>query len=310
MRRSIIILLSALFAVSCMGRSEKVKVDIDRALKKPADARNLYSEATVIPLRCPEGKTLGQEEKALLEAAADRFFLLDRNEILVFDGAGDYVTSITSEEPIIDFSVYRDRVLDVLTAGAITEYDIKDCSLVKTYPIRDHDVILTGVARVDDDSFSMTGYLDGDAYDCGYLVDRAYFYSGARPAPDYLVSHAYVPAEEVQNSRFFRCEGSVYQFQRSGWIFGYTGDDFIYPAHQWNFGKRSPIFTNVQKTADRVFLAFDLDGKDYVLVYNLENGKYNVVEGKAFPLGVIYDGCNYHCRPEGENGFVITRYTL
>ena len=104
------------------------------------------------------------------------------------------MTSVTSEEPIIDFSVYRDQVLDVLTPGAITEYDIKDGSLLETYPIRDNDVILTGKAKVDEDSIDMTGYLDGTAYDCGYLVDRAYFYSVARPAPDYLVSHAHVPA--------------------------------------------------------------------------------------------------------------------
>ena len=308
MRRAIIILFTALLAVSCVGRSEKVKVDIDKALKKPVDARDVYSEVTVIPLRCPEGMTVGQE-KVVLDVAADRFFLLDRNEILVFDGAGEYVTSITSEEAIIDFSVYRDRVLDVLTAGAITEYDIKDGALLDTYPIRDNDVILTGIAKVDDDSIDMTGYLDGTAYDCGYLVDRAYFYSVARPAPDYLVSHAYVPAVEIQNSRFFRCDGSVYNFQRSGWIFGYTGNDFIYPAYQWDFGKRSPTFTNAQKTADRVYLAFDMDGKDYVLVYNPDNRKYNVVENKTFPLGVIYDGCNYHCRPEGD-GWVIVRYKL
>ena len=309
MRRAILILLTALLAVSCVGRSEKIKVDIDQALKKQVDGRKLYSEATVIPLRCPEGMTVVQEGKVALDVAADRFFLLGRNGILVFNGAGDYVTSISSEEPIIDFSVYRDRVLDVLTAGAITEYDIKDGALLETYPIRDNDVVLTSVARVDDDSIDMTGYLDGTAYDCGYLVDRAYFYAVARPAPDYLVSHANVPAAEIQDSRFFRCDGSVYSFQRSGWIFGYTGDDFIYPAHQWNFGKRSPIFTNAQKTADRIYLAFDLDGKDYVLVYNPDNGKYNVVEGKAFPLGVIYSGSNYHCRPEGD-GLVIVRYTL
>ena len=310
MRRAIIIILSALLAVSCLGRSERMKVDIDKALKKQVDARKLYTEATVIPLHCPEGTTFGQEGKVVLEVAENRFFLLDRNEILVFNGAGDYVTSITNEEPIIDISAYRDRVLDVLTAGGITEYDIKDCSLLETYPIRDHDVILTSVARVDDDSFSMTGYLDGDAYDCGYLVDRAYFYSGARPAPDYLVSHAYVPAAEVQYSRFFRCDGFVYNFIcKSGWIFRYTNDDFIFPAHQWAFGKRSSTFTNAQKTADRIFLAFNLDGKDYVLVYNLENGKYNAVESETFPLGVIYDGSNYHCRPEGD-GLVIVRYKL
>ena len=306
MKRTIIILLTALLAASCAGRSEKVKVDIDKALKKPADARKLYSEATVIPLRCPEGMIVEQAEKVVLEVAANRFFLLDQNEILAFNGAGDYLTSIKSEEKIIDFSVYRDQVLDVLTADAIIEYDIKDFALLETYPIRDNDVTLTSVARVDDDSISMTGYRDGTAYDCGYLVNRAYFYAGPRPAPDYLATHAYVPAEEMQRCRFFRCDGLVYNFIcKSGWIFRYTNNDFIFPAHQWDFGKRSLTFTNAQKTADRIFLAFNLDGKDHVLVYNLENRNYHVVDFKAFPLGIIYAGSNYYW-----DGQVMVRYSL
>lgn len=309
MRRAIIILITVLLAVSCVGRSEKVKVDIDKALKKPADARKLYSEVTVIPLRCPEGVIVGQGGEVVLDVAVDRFFLLDRNVILVFDGAGDYVTSITNEEPIIDFSVYRDRVLDVLTAGAITEYDIKDGAHLITYPIPDNDVHFTSIAKVEDDSFHMIGYLDGTAYDCGYLVDQARFYSGPRPAANYPVSHAYVPAAEMQNSRFFRCGEDVFNFcSRSGEIDRYT-DYFICVPYQWDFGKRSLSFTNVQKTNDRIYLAFDMDGKEYVLVYNLDKGKCRVAESKTFPLGVIYDGSNYHCRPEGD-GLAIVRYKL
>ena len=305
MKRSIILLLSALLAVSCLGRSERIKVDIDKALKKQADARKLYTEATVIPLHCPEGMTVGQEEKVVLDVAADRFFLLGQNEILVFDGAGDYVTSITSEEPIIDFSAYRDRVLDVLTSGAITEYDIKDGALLTTYPLPDNDVHFTSIAKVEDDAFHMTGYQDGTAYDCGYLVDQARFYSGPRPAADHPVSHAYVPAAEMKTSRFFRCGEDVFNFcSRSGEIDRYE-NYFICVPYQWDFGKQSLTFTNAQKTDERIYFAFSLDGKDYVLVYNLDNGKYSVVESKTFPLGVIYSGSNYYC-----DGRVIMRYTL
>ena len=312
MKRALILLLAALLAVSCLGRSERVKVDIDKALKKKVDVRKLYKEATVIPLHCPEGKTLAQDGKVVLEVAADRFFLLDRNEILVFDGAGDYVTSITSEEPVIDISVYRDKLLDVLTESAITEYAVTDCSFQAAYSIRDkdNDVILKSVARVDEDSFFMVGQKDGTFYDCGYLVGKRRFYSGPRPAPDYPVSQSNVPAAEMQHSRFFRCGEGVFNFcSRSGEIDKYTGDDFICVPYVWDFGKRSLAFTNAQKTENRIYLAFDLDGKDYVLVYNLDNGKYNVVDYEAFPLGVIYDGGNYHCRPEG-NGWVIVRYML
>ena len=309
MRRAVILLLAAVLAASCLGRSERVKVDIDKALRKQVDVRKLYTEATVIPLHCPEGTTFGQKGKVVLEVAADRFFLLGRNEILVFNGAGDYVTSITSEEPIIDFSAYRDRVLDVLTSGAITEYDIKDGARLITYPIPDNDVHFTSIAKVEDDAYHMTGYLDGTAYDCGYLVGQARFYSGPRPAANYPVSHAYVPAAEMKTSRFFRCGEDVFNFcSRSGEIDKYE-NYFICVPYQWDFGKRSLTFTNAQKTEDRIYLAFTLDVKDYVLVYNLGNGKYQAVDYAAFPLGVIYAGHNYHCRPEGD-GWVIVRYTL
>lgn len=309
MKRAVFLLLAALLAVSCLGRSERVKVDIDKALKKRVDVRKLYTEATVIPLHCPEGTTFGQEGKVVLEVAEDRFFLLGRNEILVFNGAGDYVTSITSQEPVIDISAYRDQVLDVLTSGTITEYGIKDGALLKTYPLQDNGVQMTSIAKVEDDAFHMTGYQDGTAYDCGYLVDQARFYSGPRPAPDYPVSHAYVPAAEMQDSRFFRCGEDVFNFLcRSGEIDRYE-NYFICVPYQWDFGKRSLTFTNAQKTSNRIYLAFDLDGKAYVLIYNLNNGKYQVVESKAFPLGVIYAGSNYHCRQEGD-GWVMVRYML
>ena len=313
MKRVFCYLFAALLAVSCwQGCSDRFKVDIDKALKRKVDVRKLYSEATVIPLRPPEGTTVGQAGKVVLEVAADRFFLLDQDEILVFDWAGNYLTSIRSPEQIIDFSAYQDRVLDVLTAGAITEYDIEDCSLLATYPIRDNDVTLVSIVRVDEDSIDMAGYRDGVVHDCGYLFDRANIYTVPRPAEDYLATHAYVPAVEMQNHRFFHCDGEVYGFlSRSGQIDRYTGNDFIFPSYYWDFGKQTPVFTNAQMLGDRIFLAFELDGKDCVLVYNLKNGKYQVVESDTFPLGVIYSGSNYYCRPASqEEGLAIIRYSL
>ena len=315
MRRVCCYLFAALLAVSCwQGYSNRFKVDIDKALKRRVDVGKLYTEVAEIPLRRPEGTTVGQAGKVVLEVAADRFFLLDKNEILVFDWAGNYLTSILCEEEIIDISAYQDRVLDVLTAGAITEYDIRDGALLDTYPIRDNDVTLVSVVRVDEDTIDMAGYRDGVVHDCGYLFDRADFYTVPRPVADYRVN-AYVPAVEMQNHRFFHCDGEVYGFlSRSGQIDRYTGNDFIFPSYYWDFGKRTPVFTNAQMLGDRIFLAFELDGKDCVLVYNLKNGKYQVVESETFPLGVIYSGCNYYCRPasrtEGEDGLVIIRYTL
>lgn len=293
--KRIVSILSCLFLVACMPTDVK-KVDLRKAFRHKTAAKDLYTCVDVIPLRVPEGVRLGQEETRL-EVAADRFFLLDKNEILIFDGAGDYVASIECGEKIIDFSAYQDRILDVLTAGAITEYDIQDGSLLDTYPIRDNDVTLVSVVRVDEDTIDMAGYRDGIVHDCGYLFDRANIYTVPRPVADYRVN-AYIPAVEMQNSRFFRSDGVVYGFlSRSGQIDRYTGNDFIIPSYSWDFGKWSPVFTNAQMLGDRIFLAFELDGNDYVFVYNLKNGKYRVVESDTFPLGVIYSGANYYCCP-------------
>ncbi len=331
MRLLFSISLACLLVVSCgQGDSNLLKINIDKALRRPVGSQELYTGADVIPLRCPDGTSFGQEGRLVMDVAADRFFLLDeeKNEILFFDWNGSFVTSVKCEEPVIDFSVYHNKLLDVLTEKAIFEYAIADGTLAGTYAIQDNDVTLKCVARVDDDSIDMLGYLNGYVYDCGYTIGKNRFYSVARPAPDHLASNGYVPASEVQNSRFFRCDDSVYSFQsHSGEIYGYTEDDFIWPAYVFDFGGSYLSVTNVQKTADRIYLAFESEGADHVLVYDLAGKEYKVVrqtkEGTAFPLGVIYSGSNYYCCPasslslylpssqaEGLNGPVIIRYSL
>ena len=309
MKRFFILLSVGLMAVSCWGHSDRLKVDIDKALKHPGRAQDVYAEAVAIPLHGPEGITLGQEI-GLLDVAADRFFLLDKkkNEIVIFDRNGECVTQITMADTVVDFSVYRDLVLDVLTEDAITEYSATDGAFLAKYPIQDNDVMLKRVARVTEDGFFMLGTKDGYAYDGSYLISKNHFYPAARPAPDYLSTHSFVPASECQNSRFFRCDGIVYSFgSRSGQIAQYTEDYFICVPYQWDFGKRAPVFTNAQKTTGKIYLAFALDGKEYVLVYNLNNRKYKVVEYDTFPLGVIYAGRNYYYSPSNR---AIICYTL
>ena len=309
MKRFFILLSVGLMAVSCWGHSDRLKVDIDKALKHPGRAQDVYAEAVAIPLHGPEGITLGQEI-GLLDVAADRFFLLDKkkNEIVIFDRNGECVTQITMADTVVDFSVYRDLVLDVLTEDAITEYSATDGAFLAKYPIQDNDVMLKRVARVTEDGFFMLGTKDGYAYDGSYLISKNHFYPAARPAPDYLSTHSFVPASECQNSRFFRCDGIVYSFgSRSGQIAQYTDDYFICVPYEWDFGKRAPVFTNAQKTTGKIYLAFALDGKEYVLVYNLNNRKYKVVEYDTFPLGVIYAGRNYYFSPAD---CAITCYTL
>lgn len=303
MKRLFIILFGGLMAVSCWSHSDRLKVDIDKALKHPGRARDVYVETIAIPLQGLEGIALGQEIR-LLDVAADRFFLLDKekNEILIFDRNGECVTLITMADSVIDFSVYRDRVLDVLTEDAITEYRATDGAFLAKYPIQDNDVMLIRVARVTEEGIFMLGTQDGCAYDVSYLISKSRFYPAARPASDYLSTHAFVPASECQNSRFFRCEGIVYSFgSRSGQIAKYTDDYFICVPYQWDFGKQAPVFTNVQKTTEKIYLAFALDGKDYVLVYSLDDRKYKVVEYDTFPLGVIYAGRNYYFSPSDRS---------
>ena len=315
MKRLFSILVSALLLVSCgQGGFDPLKVNIDRALKHPASARDVYSEAVAIPLHGPEGVTFEMTAPALLDVAADRFFLLDagKNEILVFDWNGEYVTAIASAETILDFSVYQDETLEVLTQDAITDYSVKDGSFLAEHPIENKGVALKCLGRVDEDSFFILGSKDGLAYSGGYIVGKLGFYSDALPAADYLTTRRYVPDSEVEHSRFFRCGGTIYSFlSRSGQIDKYEGNDFACVPYQWDFGKRQPIFTNVQKTVDRLYLAFELEGECAVLIYNLKNKQYKAVPQFDFPLGVIYDGCNYYCQPAAVPGeYTVLRHEL
>ena len=288
-------LLVSLLAVSCgLGGSDALKVNLDKALKHPASAREVYSEAVAIPLQCPEGTNL--EQAGPLDVAANRFFLLDdgKNAIEVFDWNGEYVTTIAVADTIVDFSVYRDETLEVLTQNAITEYSATDGSLLAEYSFENKGVALKCLGRVDEDSIFMLGSKDGLAYSCGYIIGGIGFYSEAIPAADYLITRRRVPAEEVEHSRFFRCGDSVYCFlSGSGQIHLFTANDFACVPYMWDFGKRQPGFTNVQKMADRLYLAFELDGESAVLIYNLNSKRYKAIPQSEFPLGVIYDGCNY-----------------
>ena len=294
-KRFLSVLLSGLLLVSCgLGGSDALKVNIDRALKHPAGARDVYAEVEAIPLQCPEGTSL--EQAGMLDVAANRFFLLDegKNAIEVFDRNGKYVTTIAVADTIVDFTIYRDEILEVLTQNAIADYSATDGSLLAEYPFENKGVALKCLGRVDGDSIFMLGSKDGLAYSCGYIIGGIGFYSEAIPAADYLITRRRVPAEEVEHSSFFRCGGTVYSFlSRSGEIEKYEGNDFACVPYQWDFGKRQPIFTNVQKTANRLYLAFELDRESAVLIYNLKSKQYKAVRGADFPLGVIYDGCNY-----------------
>ena len=305
MKRFCYFLLAALLAASCgPGRFDPLKVDLDRALKHPLSARDVYAEAVAIPL---QGVSPGQEA-VLLDVAPDRFVLLDggKNEILLFDGSGRFVAAIACAETILDGSVYRDETLEVLTQNAIADYSITDGSLLAEYPFENKGVALKCLGRVDEDSIFMLGSKDGLAYSCGYIIGGLGFYSEAIPAADYLITRRRVPAEEVEHSRFFRCGESVYCFlSRSGQIHLFTANDFACVPYMWDFGKRQPGFTNVQKTADRLYLAFELDGESAVLIYNLKSNRYKAVPQSEFSLGVIYDGCNY-AFARGE----ITRHSL
>lgn len=308
MKRVCLFLLTGLLAAACgPGRFDPLKVNLDRALKHPAGAWEIYSGADEIPLQCPEGMTLG-EETVLLDVAPDRFVLLEagKNEILLYDGNGRFVAAVERAETILDGSVYRDQVLEVLTQDAFFDYALTDGSLLAEHPFDNGGVALKSLARVDEDSVFMLGSKDGYAYGCGYIMGVNRFYSSASYYSNYLTTHAYAPASEIQNSRYFRCGETVYSFlSQCGEIDQYTGSDFVCVPYEWDFGKRQPCFTNAQKTADRIYLAFEMEEERAVLIYDLKSHRYKTILQSAFPLGIIYDGCNYAL----AHG-IIRRYAL
>ena len=299
MKRTITILSFLLLLIACTPYGV-TKVNLRKAFRQKTSAKDLYARVDVIPLRVPEGVRIGPEE-TMLEVAADRFFLLnqEKDTILVFDGAGEYLTAIRSEEPVIDFSPYLDRALTVLTAHAITEYAIRDGSTLGNYPIRDNDIDLQCATRIGEQWIDLLGSKAGKAYGCVYYVDQK------RLGSSEMMSslHSVMPASEVQDSRYFHDRDSCYMFMsQSGLIFKFNRDlYFAGLAFEPDFGKEEIHFINAQKAGNSFYLAFEKDGESGVLVCNFKNGKYKAVrktkEGTVFPLGVIRDGVNYYCCP-------------
>jgi len=327
MRRICFLLLAGLLAVSC-GQDDfnRLKINVDKALKRPVRCAELFVKADVIPLRVPDGIRVGQGE-TLLEVATDRFFLLnqERDAILVFDGAGECVTVLRSTEPVIDFSPYRDQVLTVLTAHTITEYAIQDGTVLASYPIQSDGFNLRCVARINDDSIYQLGDKDGKAYYFSYLISKRSFFPTKLPSS----LNSTMEASETQSSRYFHDGDRCYSFlTQSGRIFGYDASSgFSWIDFIPDFGKAEIRLTNAQKTGNHTYYAFERNGESGVLVCNYGNGMYKAVrktvEGSVFPLGVIYAGNNYYCCPaarlpeflpdapaNGGEEHVIIRYAL
>lgn len=299
MKRTITILSCLLLLIACTPNGV-TKVNLRKAFRQKTSAKDLYARVDIIPLRVPDWTRIGQGE-TLLEVAEDRLFLLnqEKDTILVFDGAGEYVTAIRSEEPVIDFSPYLDRALTVLTAHAITEYAIRDGSVLGSYPIRDNDIDLRCATRIGEEWIDLLGSKAGKAYGCVYYVDQKRLGSSEMMAS----LHSVMPASEVQDSRYFQDRDSCYMFMsRSGLIFKFNREQYFAGlAFEPDFGKEEIHFINAQKAGDCFYLAFEKDGESGVLVCNFKNGKYKAVrrtkEGTVFPLGVIRDGVNYYCCP-------------
>ena len=57
-------------------------------------------------------------------------------------------------------------------------------------------------------------------------------------------------------------------------------------------------------------LEFADEGERAVLIYNPKSKQYKAVPQSEFPIGIIYDGCNYYCQPTAAcDEFEIIRHT-
>ena len=279
-------------------------VYLNRALRRPVPLQELCSGRDSIPLRVPAGTVFEWPDQADLAVSGNYFFLPDRTgrKIGVFDREGGFVSQLAFEDPVVGFSVWQDRYLDVLTGNSLSVRPLDSLSRETVYPLMTEGITLTDMMRQREGVFYFKGNREGKAYDCFFFVDKDWFGS---------MEAGYC----APGGMFFRAEDTLHYCSPEGRMFVYSSDDFIFPGYVWKVKGKVPEVSRAQMTQKNRYLAFTLGGVPCLFVQRRSDGRYvalhHTAEGDPFPLGTIYDSVNYcYFPPSGAEGPVLMKYTL
>lgn len=299
---------------ACVSTTNKNSIDLNLSHENTINADALYSDLEIIPLSEFDGQLSNKPH--CLAISKDYFFILNgKGELLCFKNNGSFISSISLDNQITAFSLYKEKYLDVLSERDIIEYSLPDFSVNFIYHIPDTSMTCIDIMRRDDSVIVLSGFIGNlDAFGEYYFEDNS-FYS--------MSNSLYSPETNrrtvAENSHFFRSsDNTYYLFSDTGEIWEYSA--FLHPVYKWDFGHAvfsQDSFFSAQLSHAKVYMSFMYKEEEYLLIYDGNKGEHSIIRtlegGTKFPLGTIYKGYNYYVCPSVEaNRFVdnlsLSRY--
>ena len=303
---------SVLFGVTGCGSSgsdAEAVIDLRKVSDGKIPIHDLYDTIEVVALEdAPGGLPLSD-----LSVTEDRFFLKGGDRlILSYRQDGSLADSLNPGKAIVDYSIYQDRILDILFDREMRAYRLPDLSLSGRSSL-DTVVTPTRLARRAENVMNLTGYKELKDYLCEYYFDTKKYYASPW-------SHDIKQSEQTrsyaQEARFFYVNDDLVQLDpASGWLwlcrefcFGYLWLDF-----KREEGDTLAV-TYAQATDLNAYYALSLNGEEHFLVYDRTAKKGRLFkttrEGLSLPLGELRDGINYFCCPAADLPRCLTRDVL
>ncbi len=303
---------SVLFGVTGCGSSgtdAEAVIDLRKVSDGKMPIHDFYDTIEVVPLEDASGGLPLSD----LSVTADRFFFKGGDRlILSYRQDGSLADSLNPGKAIVDYSIYQDRILDILFDGEMRAYRLPDLSLSDRRTL-DTLATTTRLGRYSKNLMLISGYKGLKDYLCQYYFDTKKYYASPW-------SHDIKQSEQTrsyaQEARFFYVNDDLVQLDpASGWLwlcrefcFGYLWLDF-----KRKEGDKLTV-TYAQATDLNAYYALSLNGEEHFLVYDRTAKKGRLFkttrEGLSLPLGEIRDGINYFCCPAAELPRYLTRDVL
>lgn len=240
-----------------------------------------------------------------LFVARDRFYFRDGDRaILSYWLDGHLADSLNPGVPIMDYSIYQERIIDILSGDEVLEYSVPGFSprqktLLESDDPDDSGVIPVKLARQTGDKMILLASRGNKDYLGEYYYDTKKYYV----SPGKKGEGSESVSSRVQFLRYGDRLLTLYPNTGQLWEQGEFLGHFLWL--DFKLGKKDMLeFVSAQVTDEKVYYSLLLNGEMLLLTFNRADRRYTLVkatqEGLSLPLGIIRDGINYFGCPSKE----------
>lgn len=302
-------ILCAVTGCNSSSTDAEAVIDLRKVSAGKVPIHDLYDKIEVVPLE----NVPGDLPLSDLSVTEDRFLLKggDR-QILSYRQDGSLADSLNPGKSIVDYSIYQDRILDILFFAEMHAYRLPDLSFSERRAL-DTLVTPTRLARRANNVMFLTAYKGSKDYVCEYYFDtKKYFASPGL----YEFEQPEQASAFTQKMRLFQAKDRLVLLDpASGWLWSCL--EFTC-GYLWLDFKRQEgdalTVTYAQVTDQNAYYSLLLNGEVHFLVYDRAAKKGRLLkttrEGLSLPLGEIRDGVNYFFCPVASVSHYVSRDVL